>query len=286
MKLFASDLDGTLLNEEFQISEANIHAIERLQTHGVVFAIATGRIHHDADTICQRHGLYPYIIASNGSCIFDKEGNQIYGRWILSAELEEIAAYLESMEVCYGIGSSNEYLTSTDWEKAFDREIERLSDRKIIIPDKKVAFAKYEVAAQNGYRELDIRKEIRKGQLTCYSISVVTYDEDKIHRVAEFVRRFEKLTTTVAGTHSLEIMSKDGTKGNAVKYLADLLKIKPNEVGVIGDSFNDLSMMEFAGTAVAMGNARDEIKKACTFTTINCKQDGFAHAVNILIGEL
>ena len=65
MKLFVSDLDGTLLNESFQISDANREAIGLISKNNIRFAVATGRIYHDTAMICQKYGVSPYIIASN-----------------------------------------------------------------------------------------------------------------------------------------------------------------------------------------------------------------------------
>lgn len=283
MKLFVSDLDGTLLNQEFQISKTNVQAIRRLSEKGVIFVVATGRIYHDALTICQNQQLSPYIIASNGACIFDQDGSQIYGRWIVYSELMEIMAYLDSIQVCYGLGNSREYITNFGWEKVMDQEVRRLSAKGTCIPDKKVAFAKHEMTAQNGFCETNLSEELKKGNLTCYSMSVVTYDEEKINKIVEFLEKYDNLTATVAGSHSMEIMRKDGTKGIAVRYLSDMLDIKRQDVAAVGDSFNDLSMLKYAKTSVAMGNAKDEIKSICTFTTLDCLENGFAYAVDKLL---
>lgn len=285
MKLFVSDLDGTLLNRNFEISAANREAIHLLQKKGFRFVVATGRIYHDAATICRNYDLSPYIIANNGACIFDEEGNQIYGRWITSQNLREIITYLEKIQVCYGIGTSEEYIAPSHWEDVLDQETKRLKQQGIKISDKKLHFTKYEMISQNGFRVMNIIQEIENRDLTCYSVSVVTHDQEVISKIIEFTGQYPKVTATVSGSHNLEIMSQDGTKGNALKYLADMLKIRVKSITAIGDSFNDLTMLEYAKTSIAMGNAEEEIKAICTYCTGECTEDGFAAAVKELLDK-
>lgn len=286
MKLFASDLDGTLLDRNFCISSVNVQAIHRLMEAGYLFSIATGRIYHDAATICRNHGLSPYVIASNGACIYDTEGSQIYGRWIAYSDLKELMQYLDEIEVCYALGGSLDYAASRQWRSVLDQEFARLRGRGICIPEEKISFVKYEMTTQNGFCERNLAEEVDAGNLTCFSVSVITYDEEQIQRIEEFLKNHTSLTSTVAGSHSMEIMRKDGTKGNALKYLASFLNINQKDVTAIGDSFNDLSMLRFAGTSIAMGNSREEIKGACTFTTTDCRDNGFADAVERLLGPV
>lgn len=283
MKLFVSDLDGTLLNETFRFSDANVQAIHKLAKHNIMFAVATGRIFYDAKTICHNQQIKPYVIANNGACIFDPEGNQVYGRWIQYSELKKLMVYLDELQVCYGICGGRKYVTSPDWEQIFDREISRLSDENIHIPGHKVTFAKYEMTAQNGFCNMDLPQALEDGNLIGYSISVVTYDEEKINRIVDFVSQFPSLTSTAAGSHSLEIMRRDGTKGNALRYLAGMLGLESSEIGAIGDSFNDITMLQYAGTSIAVGNAKQEVRNICTFTTESCADNGFAHAVDWLL---
>lgn len=284
MKLFVSDMDGTLLNADFNISPANIRAIQRLSENNIIFAVATGRIFHDAVTICRNHQLSPYIISNNGACIFDTEGNQIYGKSMAQPQLRAVVEYLEELEVCYGVGGSMTYVTPPRWESILDREISQLAENGIHIPEHKVTFTKYEMTAQNGFCEMDPLKEADGGKLTGYSVSVVSHDDEKMRQITAFVERFPDLTATAAGSHSMEIMKRDGTKGDALRYLAGMLGIPDEEIGAIGDSFNDISMLKIAGTAIAMGNAKEEIKRMCSVTAKACADDGFAHAVEELLG--
>ena len=78
----------------------------------------------------------------------------------------------------------------------------------------------------------------------------------------------------------MEILDPKATKGESVKELAEHLNIKQEEVMAIGDNENDLSMIEYAGLGVAMGNAVDSVKSIANKITKTNDEDGVAYAIN------
>ena len=78
----------------------------------------------------------------------------------------------------------------------------------------------------------------------------------------------------------MEVMRNGSTKGDAVRYLANYFGIDKEEVMCIGDSENDLSMIKYAGTGVAMGNASEDIKSVADYVTDTNVNDGVAKAIN------
>ena len=78
-------------------------------------------------------------------------------------------------------------------------------------------------------------------------------------------------------------MSEGSHKGKAIEYLSDLLGIDRESIIAFGDNYNDLSMIEFAGTGVAMGNAEEEVKKIANHVTSRNGESGVAKAINSLV---
>ncbi len=283
-RLFVSDMDGTLLQKDFTISEDNVAAIKELQKWGINFAVATGRIYHDAKTICSRYGLSPYIISNNGTCLYSTSGELLYSRPIPRDALGSLIQYLDQNEICYGIGTSRHYITSVRWEEVLEKEVKHLREKGIEIPFSKVDFAKKELALQNGVLLVDrMDKSVNEEGLAC-SISVVTFDQDKIERLNRKMKEYHTLMHVISGTHNLEITEKRGSKGVALEHLCGLLHLDMEQVAVIGDSLNDLSMFEKAGVKIAVENARKEVKDACDFVTKSHTCSGVAHAVSAVIG--
>ncbi len=83
--------------------------------------------------------------------------------------------------------------------------------------------------------------------------------------------------------NNLEVMNKGVTKGNAVKILAQMYGIDRKEIIAIGDNENDMSMIEYAGLGIAMGNAEEALKNAADYITGDYQKDGVAEAIERFI---
>ena len=83
--------------------------------------------------------------------------------------------------------------------------------------------------------------------------------------------------------HNLEVMNKGVTKGNAVRILAQMYGINREEIIAIGDNENDISMIEYAGLGIAMGNAEELLKRAADHVTGDYQEDGVAEAIEKFI---
>lgn len=92
-------------------------------------------------------------------------------------------------------------------------------------------------------------------------------------------KKQEDLEVVSFGKINFEVMSKSTSKGIAVKKFCDILGIDSKEVICIGDNENDISMIEFAGLGIAMGNATDEVKSKSDFVTDTNANNGVAKAL-------
>lgn len=278
--LFVSDMDGTLLQEDFTISPGNLAAVRRLEAAGIRFAVATGRTHYDAKTICKKHSLNPYIISNNGACVFDPDGTQLAGKELDREFVYGITEYLEQEKICYGLGESGGYIAPKNWIEVFDGEVRRLRTEGMEIPEEKTAFVKQETQMQHGVRLVEnVREYLGRGEKV-YSISLITYDRNVLQKVGEWTSRYAGTAVCISGTHNAEIMYQDCTKGKSLEFLCEYLKIPLEQAAVAGDSLNDLDMFEKAGLRFAMGNARREIKEAADFVTKTSKEDAVAEAIS------
>ena len=89
---------------------------------------------------------------------------------------------------------------------------------------------------------------------------------------------FEKYTIVRSTPYFIEVLNANASKGMALKELSEHLGLEPSEVMAIGDAENDLSMIEFAGTGVAMGNASETVKAAADYTVATNLEDGVKEA--------
>ncbi|MDU5414364.1 MAG: HAD-IIB family hydrolase, partial [Clostridium perfringens] len=100
-----------------------------------------------------------------------------------------------------------------------------------------------------------------------------------LFKAKEELKKYEDLEVVSSSPSNFEVMNKGTSKGRAVKVLADILNINREEIMCLGDSENDLSMIEFAGLGVAMGNAEEFLKEKADYITDTNENDGVAKAI-------
>ena len=101
MKLVVSDLDGTLLNDDSEVSNETIQAIKKLKDNGVEFAIATGRSFNSANKIRKKIGLEIYLICNNGANIYNKDGKMIKNNVMPADLIRKIVKFLTDNNIGY-----------------------------------------------------------------------------------------------------------------------------------------------------------------------------------------
>ena len=99
------------------------------------------------------------------------------------------------------------------------------------------------------------------------------------------LNKIEEIEITSSWGNNLEIMSEGSTKGKAIEFLANLLNINREEIIAFGDNYNDVSMIEFVGTGVAMGNAEEDVKNIANYVTDTNSESGVAKAIDKLVFE-
>lgn len=281
--MFVCDMDGTLLGDDFRISEKNAAAIRSLEHAGIEFVIATGRIYGDAYEICRQSQIYPDIISNNGACIFNSDQEQIYGRWLPTEGLDEIINFMEEHRICYGISTSRSYLIPENWEELLDKESENLKQRGFPVSPAQITYMKEEMLTQVGVEIVPgLRSYFLDGNL-CYMITVHTFDPEVIRIVGEFISGFDNVTALCSTDHTVDITERNCSKAVALKYLTQLRHLEMEHVASMGDGMNDISMLWETVVAMAPANATNEVKAISEFITVSNTNDAVADAIRYII---
>ena len=258
IKLFVTDIDGTLLPTGGTISAKNISAVQAMIKAGVKVVIATGRMHSAALPIAAQLGVSVPIISYNGAIIKSSSGEVIYAQYM---DEEKVLALINFFE---GYG----------WH------LQSYSDDVLYVPEYNDLVKFYETMIKvkavevgwNGLRERT--KDVPK------LLSVSDTPEEAIHRLNETKKIFGgQIEITRSAARFTEFMALGVSKASAIKILAEKFKIANEEILAIGDSENDLQMIMSVGCGVAMGNAVETVKKVSPHITDTCENDGFAKAV-------
>jgi Cof subfamily protein (haloacid dehalogenase superfamily) len=286
VRLLALDLDGTLLNSRGELTERNFRAIREARERGVRVALVTGRRFRDARPLALQLGLDVPVIAHNGA--LTKHARTLE---TVAAKLLPLEAAREVLRV--GRAEGADALVSDDPQGAGVLVYDHLSD------DNR-ALAKY-IAWSRRIHGDEAEEAVRRvPHLEDY------LDHPPVHvafsgnyatmrQLDETLRRELGESVKVLSTMYLkqdfalvDVLHPEVSKGVGVAAAANEYGFMREEVMAIGDNFNDLEMLEFAGTSVVMGNAevslQNRLRQIRSFhvTAIN-DEDGVAAAIERFI---
>lgn len=263
IKMVVSDMDGTLLNEKLEISERNLQAIEYLRKKDIRFCIATGRPEQLVKEYIDKLNMKDPMIMYNGSVIGHPfiEKN-IYELSLRNDDIKEIVRFCESLDVIYMLYTKNQIFSKPNYRVDFFEE------RNQNLQEKDRCVFKDE-------RDIDLIIENNNVN----KILIIENDSTKYQMLKEKFEREDKFTVATSQKGFIDINPKGASKGNALKFLADYYGYSLQDVAVLGDQDNDISMLVVAGMSVVMENGSEEAKKSAKAMTKSNKNDGFAEWV-------
>jgi len=275
VRLLALDIDGTLLNPEFQISEDDISAVQRAHASGVEIVVATGRRHQFALSVARKLGVDLCLISSNGAVTRSLEGERFH-RDLLPVET--------CLELCAAMDEFRGHLVVT-----FDKEtkgtlvLERLDELNSSIRrwlETNLQFIEFVVPIENALLEDPVQA------MYCGTISTM----EQAQRVLEgsSVRRRVNVLKTEYPERDLcmvDVLNLGCSKGHALERWANHRGIAREQVMAIGDNYNDIEMLEYAGVPVIMGNASEELRGRNWKVTLPNSASGVAAAIEEVVFE-
>lgn len=287
IKLLALDLDGTLLNSQGKISKENKSAIRRAEQRGVLVTIATGRRFRDARPVALEAEFNAPILTHNGALIKYAESLET-----VDVSLIENETTREILRVGREFGG--DALVSTDPLGKGTLLYDTISEENIPLQKYIVwASSMHGDEAEHAVHHVeDLEAVLDKHEIIHISYSGTCQPMYQLQRVLEFELKssvnilatiYPKLDFTL-----LDILPPNTSKATGLDKLAILNDLSHQEVMVIGDNFNDLEMLEYAGTSVVMGNADASLLEREEFyTTLSNNENGVAVAINKhILGEL
>ena len=283
IKLLALDLDGTLLNSRGALSDKNLEAIQQAEKMGVLVTIATGRRFRDALPVARLINLNAPLICHNGALI--KYVDTLENVAVSLLEKETVREILR-----VGKEFGGDALLSADPHGKGVLLYDRISDeniplQKYIAWSKRLHGAEAEEAVHHVENLEDICDEIETVHV---SFSGALAPMADLQKVLEFeLKDSVNILATVYPSLDftlIDILPSDASKGIGVEKLALMNKLSAANVMTIGDNFNDLEMLEYAGTPVVMGNASPELLERTEFyATLSNDENGVALAIEKFI---
>lgn len=283
IKLLALDLDGTLLNSSGKIPEANKLAIRRAEEKGVKVTICTGRRFRDACPVGLELELNAPIICHNGALLKYAGSLETVVASIISPE-----TVLEILRAGNSFGA--DAMISVDPHGKGILLYDKISDDNIPL-QKYIAWSKRLHGAEAEDSVLHV--ESLEKAVGNYETVHVSFSGScaKMAKMQVFLQDELQSDVNILATvypaldfTLLDILPPDASKGIGLEKLAALNDLTAENVMAIGDNFNDLEMLEFAGTPVVMGNAVPELLETEGYeTTLSNDENGVALAIERFI---
>lgn len=269
-KLIAIDMDGTLLNSQNKISSKNILAINKASELGVQVVLCTGRIFTSALYYANALKLNTPIIACNGAFIAEKNKSKAIYKNPISMECSKKVIDMAERE--------GMYYHFYDDSKFYARELTKTVEN----------YYRWNIDKDDKDRlNINIIDNpihiVEREKINVYKFVFVEDDGEKLIRFRSKLSQIEGIEVSSSWWNNMEIMNKGVSKGNALSVLCKLLNIDSQNVMAIGDNENDIPMLKFAGTGIAMGNGEDIVKEMADYVTDTNDNDGVANAINKFI---
>ena len=279
IKLIASDMDGTLLNDDHMISEENLKAIRKAQEMGRHFTIVTGRDYGAVKSYLEECNLKCECILSNGAEYRDVNGNIIESVYMNKESVKIAFDILSEAGLCIQLMTNNgSYITNKESNKKAIIDRFKLFNPTMTEEEVKKFVAKFH--KERGMKEIDNIYEILESNVEV--LKIVTFDNDE-KLIAALKDKLRESTSdlAVASTFSndIEISDIKAQKGLILAKTIKKMGIDKSEVIVLGDSFNDYSMFTEFENSYAMENAIPEIKEIAKYITDTNNNDGVAKAI-------
>ena len=261
IKLIASDLDGSLLNEKRELTDFTKEIVRRAVAQGKIFLMATGRSFTGSVRFAKEVGLDLPMLCFNGSLVklgltkkmlFEHKVKAETAQKVLSFAREKgyhLQYYIGDEVYCY---AKNKYTEL--YKERIGVEVTALGED----------FYKLKEAP---YKLL---------------IALEPLDQLPICKIVQEAFK-DSLEVTPSSEDYLELMEPGVNKWSTLKFIAESYGIKPEEIMSFGDSGNDLTMVKYAGLGVAMGNAHENIKEAAKLIAASNEEDGVAKEVEKIL---
>ena len=272
IKIIFSDIDNTILkldkkNPQAKAPESVKKAVKSLHEAKIPLILATGRAYAEASELAKKIGAEKtYLITQHGSEIWDSKGKLIYQDTIKNADLLAIFNFIETLK-------KDNKLTS---QLVVFSEGKLYSTEKMKLPYNWTKIKKIKALAELG------------SNATASSICIYeTKPKDLKFIQSELKKAFPEYKIDITTDCYCDIVSPTATKGKAIAKLAEILHTDLKNTAALGDSENDISMLNLVknsdGLAIVVGNAMYATRENANYVTAPVGADGFAKAVEKII---
>ncbi len=275
IRLLATDIDGTLLNPQFQISDRDLAALRRAHAAGIEIVVVTGRRHTFALPIVNQLGFDLWLISSNGAVTRSLSGETFHRDLMPVETCRRLCAAMQEFR-------GNTVLT-------FDKEtkgtlvLERLDELSLSIQrwlEKNMQYIDFVIPIERAL-VTDPIQAMFCGSMERMKPALRKLQSSGLEGMVTILRtEYPERDLSM-----IDVLNAGCSKGRALERWAAHRGYRREQVMAVGDNHNDVEMLEFAGHPVIMGNACEELRGRGWRVTGSNGACGLADAIEIMLGE-
>ncbi len=271
LRLIAIDIDGTLLNPQFQISETDLAVLRRAHSQGIEVILVTGRRHAFALPIAQQLGFDLWLISSNGAITRALAGETFHRDLLPQTTCRDLVKVMQEFR--------GQTVLTFDSEGAGTIVIEHLGDLEASIQrwlEKNREYIQFVVPIENS---------LTTDPVQAMFCGPVAHMQRALAVLASCGLPITVLRTEYPGRDLsiVDVLNTGCSKGHALERWANYRGITREQVMAIGDNYNDIEMLAFAGQPFIMGNASQELRDRGWRLTRSNSESGVAAAIEFML---
>ncbi len=271
IKMILSDLDGTLLGRDRQISSYTAHVLTKAAQQGGLIVPATGRFYGALPQSLRQLPFIRYAVLMNGAQVYDSLENRVlYRAELPPQEADRIFAWLRALPATIDCFADNNGYMEARYYSQIEEWVLDVNARQIVLETRKPVENLPQYVHSLG-------KPVQKIQ------SFFKDDALRDRVMCELSAEFPEIAVACSLPGNIEITHRNATKGAAMQFLCGHLGMDPAQVMAFGDERNDCTMLELAGTGVAMANAVPQAKAMADMVIGTCSEDAVAHMIEAAV---
>lgn len=288
-KLIAIDLDGTLLNSNGVVTQETKETLQKIISKNINVVLASGRMIDSMKTFANEIGCKKYLIAGNGSIIYDIEKDAIiYKNFLTKEKVLDVIKICEENSIYYNIYTDKEILATALKYNVLYYNKENLNREEKDRTKINIVSNMYEYV-QNLENENFLKMTICDEDRLIFNSIIRKIRQIKGVDVLDVEHMSRKIITQGTETFEIsyaytEVSAQNVDKWEAIKYILGQDKLAQEEVIAIGDNINDKIMIQNAGLGIAMKDSTPVVKEVANIVTEQSNnEDGVANTLKSII---
>lgn len=283
IKLIVSDMDGTLLAHDSSISKGNIEAIRYAQSKGVQFAIATGRDYSSLKGILEAHDLKCFSILGNGAQFCNENGEILSSAYFPKKCFKQVLQIFDELKIHYMIFTANGFYSTAEPNVVRDAFIDRC-----VVQFKRKREDYLDDGCNQDMACMKLKKigdldDFINSSIDIIKVEAFNNDVSLIEKAKEKLQEIEGIAYLSSFDDNIEVTDKAAQKGLILENVIEELGYSKDEVMVLGDGLNDITLFERFKYSFAPGNANETIKAMAYQVVGSCEEDGVSQAIYMML---